>query len=169
MPRRAFHVEVEDILLSQVKKLGQSVVQKEHEIMDYPIEGSCQCGQVTYKLHKAPQRVQACHCTECQKLATSPFSVTAIVASEAIEFEGELREWSRFADSGNRSIAKFCPHCGNRVYHYNPEDSATIKLKLKPVNMSDDSIFKPTIHIWASEKQSWYQIPEGVEVFDKQP
>lgn len=136
--------------------------------MEYPLEGSCQCGQVTYKLHEAPQQVQACHCTECQKLATSPFSVTAIVASEAIEFEGELREWSRFADSGNRNIAKFCPDCGNRVYHYNPDDPATIKLKLKPVNLSDASIFEPSAHIWVSEKQSWYEIPEGVKVFDKQ-
>ena len=48
--------------------------------IDYPIESSCQCGQVTYKLFEPPKRVVACHCKECQKLATSPFSVTAIIA-----------------------------------------------------------------------------------------
>lgn len=137
--------------------------------MNYPIEGSCQCGHVTYKLHEAPKKVVACHCTECQKLATSPFSVTAAVASSAIEFKGKLREWRRFADSGNENIAKFCSNCGNRVYHFNPDDPETIKLKLKPVNLSDDSIFEPTAHIWVSEKQSWYKIPAGVKVFDKQP
>jgi hypothetical protein len=137
--------------------------------MKFPIEGSCQCGQVTYKLHKAPEMVFACHCTECQKLSTSPFSVTAVVDTSAIEFTGELSEWSRVADSGNKNNAKFCPRCGNRVYHYNPDDLATVKLKLKPVNMSDDSIFKPAAHIWVSEKLSWFNIPEGVKVFDKQP
>ena len=137
--------------------------------MSYPITGSCQCGQVTYKLHAAPLKVVACHCTECQKLSTSPFSITAIVASEAIEFEGKLNEWSRIAESGNRNIAKFCPDCGNRVYHYNPDDVKTVKLKLKPVNISNDNLFEPTAHIWVSEKQSWYQIPNGVEVFEKQP
>jgi len=40
---------------------------------------------------------------------------------------------------------------------------------LKPVNMSDDIVFEPKAHVWVSEKQSWYQIPEGVKVFDKQP
>ena len=136
--------------------------------MEYPIEGACQCGQVTYKLHEPPKIVQACHCTECQKLSTSPFSVTAVVSASAIEFHGKLQEWSRFADSGNRNHAKFCPDCGNRIYHYDPDDPALVKLKLKPVNMVDDKIFAPTAHIWVSEKQSWYEIPEGVKVFDKQ-
>lgn len=135
----------------------------------YPIQGSCQCGQVTYQLHEAPKMVLACHCTECQKLSTSPFSVTAVIASSGIEFSGELKEWSRAADSGNRSSAKFCPSCGNRIYHFNPEDVSTVKLKLKPVNMANDDVFKPTAHVWVCEKLSWYQIPEGVKVFDKQP
>jgi hypothetical protein len=142
---------------------------EEHVQMNYPIEGSCQCGQVTYKLHEAPKMVVACHCTECQKLATGPFSVTAVVDSGAIEFTGELNEWSRVADSGNTNIASFCPRCGTRIYHYNPGDPATLKLKLKPVNMADDTIFEPTAHVWVSKKLSWCQIPEGVKVFDNQP
>ena len=137
--------------------------------MKFPIEGACQCGQVTYTMHEAPKMVYACHCTECQKVATGPFSVTAIVASGAIEFHGELKEWGRVAESGNRNNAKFCPDCGNRIYHYNPDDLSTVKLKLKPVNLSDDKIFAPKAHIWVSEKLSWYEIPEGMKVFDKQP
>jgi len=137
--------------------------------VEYPIKGSCQCGQVTYRLAEVPKMVLACHCTECQKLSTSPFSITAIVATNAIEFSGELKEWSRSAESGNKNCAKFCPGCGNRVYHFNPDDPSTVKLKLKPVKMTDASIFEPTVHVWVSEKLSWYRIPEGVKVFDKQP
>ncbi len=137
--------------------------------MEYPIDGSCQCGKVTYRLKEAPKIVLACHCKECQKLSTSPFSVTAIIDSSAIEFYGELKEWSRSAESGNTNTAKFCPGCGNRIYHFNPEDSSTIKLKLKPTEMENDSIFKPSVHVWVSEKLSWYKLPEGVEVYEKQP
>lgn len=137
--------------------------------MKYPIEGSCQCGQVTYKLHQPPNIVWACHCKECQKLSTSPFSVTAIIESSAIEFKGELSEWSRSADSGNKNNAKFCPTCGNRVYHYNPDDLSTIKLKLKPTHLADAAIFAPSAHVWVSEKLSWYDIPSGTKIFQKQP
>jgi len=137
--------------------------------MEYPIEGSCQCGQASYKLYEKPKMVVACHCTECQKLSTSPFSVTAVVASTAIEFSGKLKEWGRGADSGNRNNAMFCNTCGNRIYHYNPEKPEAIKLKLKPINLTEDEIFEPSIHVWVSEKLSWYNIPKGVPFFEKQP
>lgn len=137
--------------------------------MSYPIEGACQCGGVKYHLLEAPLMVVACHCKECQKLSTSAFSITAMVKASSLKFEGEMSEWRRPADSGNVSGAKFCPTCGNRIYHFNPDEPDMIKLKLKPSNLSDTSIINPTAHVWVSEKQDWYDIPEGVKVFEKQP
>lgn len=135
--------------------------------MSYPIEGSCQCGGVRYQLLAAPDMVAVCHCKECQKLSTSAFSITALVKAESVKFEGNLAHWQRSTDSGNISAAKFCPTCGNRIYHYNPEQPEI--LKLKPSNLSDTSIIQPTVHIWVSEKQDWYEIPEGMKVFQGQP
>lgn len=134
---------------------------------EYPISGSCQCGNVQYELLEEPLFVAACHCKECQKLSTSAFSITAMVKVESVKFKGEMKSWTRIADSGNTNGAKFCPTCGNRIYHFDPNEPD--KLKLKPSNLSDTSIIKPTIHIWVSEKQDWYEIPPGVKVFDKQP
>ncbi|WCP69956.1 GFA family protein [Vibrio tubiashii] len=137
--------------------------------MSYLVEGSCQCGQVSYKLNQPPKMVIACHCIECQKLSTAPFSVTAVVGTEDIEFDGELKEWQRLAESGNKNYAKFCPECGNRVYHFNPDDQSTLKLKLKASTPTNHDVFEPTVHVWVSEKQDWYQLPDGVKAFDKQP
>ncbi|MFT2110821.1 GFA family protein [Marinomonas sp. 2405UD68-3] len=134
--------------------------------MTYPVSGSCQCGGVTYTLLSEPKLVVACHCKECQKLSTSAFSLTAMVDADAVVFEGEMKEWSRVADSGNISAATFCPTCGNRIYHFNPTEPENIKLK--PSNLSDTSLIQPSVHIWVSEKQDWFQIPDKVKVFDKQ-
>ncbi len=136
-------------------------------MMTYPISGSCQCGNVQYRLLKAPQLVAACHCKECQKLSTSAFSITAMVDSSDVEFEGELAHWERRCDSGNISAAKFCPTCGNRIYHYNPD--APDSIKLKPANLSDTSILNPSVHIWTSQKQDWYEIPSNVKTHPEQP
>ena len=133
----------------------------------YPIQGACQCGSVTYELREPPLMVVACHCKQCQKLSTSAFSITAVVKADAVEFNGEMKDWSRMADSGNVNAAKFCPTCGNRMYHYNPAEPDIIKLK--PTNLSDTSMIEPTAHVWVSEKLPWFQIPAGVKVFDKQP
>jgi len=137
------------------------------EDVKYPIKGSCQCGEVTYELLEPPLMVAACHCKECQKLSTSAFSITAMVTAKSVKFSGLMKEWSRPADSGNISAAKFCPSCGNRLYHFDPNEPD--KLKLKPSNLSDTRIINPTVHVWLSEKQDWYQVPEGVKTFDKQP
>jgi hypothetical protein len=99
-------------------------------------------------------------------LSTSAFSITALVNANAVEFEGVMADWSRTADNGNINAAKFCPVCGNRIYHFNPAIPEIIKLK--PANLSDTSILNPTAHLWVSEKQAWFTIPEGVTVFDKQ-
>lgn len=133
----------------------------------YPIEGSCQCGQINYQLLEPPLMVAACHCKQCQKLSTSAFSITAVVKTESVVFGGELKEWRRVADSGNKNYAKFCPNCGNRMYHFDPDKPETIKLK--PSNLADTSWLEPSVHVWVSQKQAWYQVPEGVRQFDKQP
>jgi len=133
----------------------------------YPIKGACQCGQVTYQLLAAPLMVVACHCRECQKLSTSAFSITAVVKATDIEFTGEMLEWSRLADNGNTSAAKFCPGCGNRIYHFNPDDLT--KLKLKPSTLEDTQIIQPSMHIWTSEKQTWFEIPTDLPLHEKQP
>ncbi|MFC3153233.1 GFA family protein [Litoribrevibacter euphylliae] len=135
--------------------------------MSYPIEGSCQCGGVKYQLLSKPLMIVACHCKECQKLSTSAFSITAMVEADSIQFEGEMVEWRRTADSGNINGAKFCPTCGNRIYHFNPDEPD--KIKLKPSNLSDTSIIKPTAHVWVSEKQEWFTLPDNVAIFEKQP
>lgn len=136
-------------------------------MVTYAIEGACQCGGVTYQLLAEPQMVLACHCKECQKLSTSAFSLTAVVRTQDIVFQGEMREWLRKAESGNTNGARFCPGCGNRIYHFNPDQPDTIKLK--PANLSDTRIIQPQAHVWVSEKQDWFTIPEGVKSFDKQP
>lgn len=135
--------------------------------VSYPINGSCQCGLITYELLEPPLRVIACHCRECQKLSTSAFSLTAMVKAESIRFNGPLKHWERMADSGNVNSAEFCPECGNRIFHYNPAQPEIIKLK--PSNLADTRIIQPTLHVWVSEKQDWFEIPEGVEQHPTQP
>lgn len=132
----------------------------------FPVSGACQCGGVTYQLLAPPMAVIACHCKECQKLSTSAFSLTALVRTEDLVFEGELKHWQRIADSGNTNGAAFCPNCGNRIYHYDPAKPEFIKLK--PANLEDTRFLNPTKHVWVSQKQAWFKIPEGVEQHLKQ-
>ncbi|WP_108124067.1 GFA family protein [Saccharospirillum mangrovi] len=134
--------------------------------IQYPLKGACQCGSITYQLTEPPLKVIACHCRQCQKLSTSAFSITALVKTESLVIEGELKFWERLADSGNVNGAAFCPNCGNRIYHFNPADPDHIKLK--PSTLEDTRVIQPSSHVWVVEKQDWFEIPDGVPTHQRQ-
>ena len=68
----------------------------------FPVEGGCACGAVRYRLTKAPPFVYTCHCSDCQKLTTSAFTLSAPVARDTLEItQGTLKSWTRATtDSG---------------------------------------------------------------------
>ena len=43
--------------------------------MKIPQTGGCQCGKIRYEIAEAPQLVYTCHCTDCQRLTSSAFSI----------------------------------------------------------------------------------------------
>ncbi|MGO7808074.1 aldehyde-activating protein, partial [Rhizobium ruizarguesonis] len=40
-----------------------------------PMEGGCRCGRVRVKISVPPLRTMACHCTGCQKMKSSAYSL----------------------------------------------------------------------------------------------
>ena len=73
-----------------------------------PREGGCRCGQVRIKVSAPPLVTMACHCTGCQKMSSSAFSLSAAIASEGFAVTkgapviGGLHGATRHY---------FCPHC----------------------------------------------------------
>ncbi len=133
--------------------------------IELPITGSCQCGNVTYRATEAPVTCIVCHCTDCQKFSASAYGTTMVFRADALRIEGELKTWERIADSGNRNIAHFCPHCGNRIYHADSETPTLIRLKAGTIDSGKIPV--PRMHVWVSRKQPWVTIPEGVPAHEK--
>ena len=50
-----------------------------------PMEGGCRCGRVRLRIAKAPLLTMACHCTGCQRMSSSAFSLTAAIPSDGFE------------------------------------------------------------------------------------
>jgi hypothetical protein len=51
--------------------------------MKLPQTGGCQCGNIRYEITEAPRLVYTCHCTDCQRLTSSAFSMGVVVAETA--------------------------------------------------------------------------------------
>ena len=136
--------------------------------MDLPLTGSCQCGQVQYRVIEAPTLTVVCHCLECQKQSAAAFGITMVVPRQGFELVlGELKTWKRPAHSGDTVSCHFCPDCGNRIYHDSPGQPDVVRLK--PGTLDDSSVVVPEVHVWTKRAQPWIVIPDGMPQFETQP
>src|SRR5215472_16349959 len=84
--------------------------------MQIPLTGGCQCGKLRYELSETPRLVYCCHCTSCQKITASAFSITAVVIEEAFHLTaGQPHAVQRTADSGRVYAYWVCPDCIHRA------------------------------------------------------
>jgi hypothetical protein len=131
----------------------------------FPIEGGCACGAVRYRLDAPPLCVYVCHCTDCQTLTTSVFSLNGLVRAETHEVtQGELKHWMRTAASGNQIPQYVCAVCGVRIYTEPPQGSGMRTLRLG--TLDDTRWLRPAAAIWMKSAQPWLAMPEGTLLYD---
>ena len=86
--------------------------------MELPLTGGCQCGKIRYEITQAPQLVYTCHCTDCQRITGSAFSLGIVLPETAFHrTAGEPRALQRMPDSGRLNTRFVCPECACWVYN----------------------------------------------------
>lgn len=136
--------------------------------MKLPASGSCQCGNVKYEVTVEPLLTAVCHCKDCQKLSTSAFSISMILNRSGFKIlSGELKNWERPTAVGGIAVCWFCPDCGNRIFHENPEMPNVIRLK--PGTLEDTSVLEPQVHVWTCREQQWLSRFTDLPKFERQP
>ena len=114
----------------------------------------------------------ACHCTECQRITSSAFSLAITVPDHAFRLtRGEPRLVSRVADSGRTTTRWLCPECGCWIVG-SPQPGAapgeTIR-RVRAGTLDDRSWLRPTAHFWTRSKQPWVTLPAGDQIYETQP
>jgi hypothetical protein len=130
------------------------------------LSGSCLCGAVRYTSDAEPSGAVICHCTHCQKISGSVFSVNVIVPACGVTWEGQsLASYADIGDSGKPILRKFCPKCGSLI-------AAEAKalpgaLIIKAGTLDERLWLKPNTHLWASSAQPWVRIDPSATSFSK--
>ena len=134
--------------------------------MKLPQTGGCHCGALRYEISEAPRLVYTCHCTDCQRLTSSAFSMGVVIPEGGFRLTGaEPRRLERTADSGRVAVRLVCPQCGSWVCG-TPRDGV---VRVRAGTLDDTSWVRPTRHIWTRSKQPWIELPGGDEAFATQP
>jgi hypothetical protein len=129
-----------------------------------PWEGGCRCGNVRFRVTLPPLVSMACHCTGCQRMSASAFSLSLLLPGAGLEIltghpvRGGLRE--------GPSKHMFCPDCMS--WMFTRTDAPQELVNLRPTLLDDPTWFAPYIETYTSEKLPWAETP-AVHAFAKFP
>ena len=126
-------------------------------------KGECRCGQVRFQVRGAPILTMACHCTGCQRMTASAFSLSSLYAFSAFEvIAGEP------VIGGLRGATRhyFCPHCMSWLFT-RPEGLDEF-VNVRATMLEDARGFTPFIETYTSEALPWAKTP-AVHSFEKFP
>ena len=128
-----------------------------------PLSGSCRCGDVGLLVSAAPLLTMACHCTGCQRMSASAFSLSAAIPSAAFAVtRGEPVVGGLHASPRHY----FCPNCLSWLF--TRVDGMDWFVNLRPTMLDDSTWFTPFIETWTSEKLAW-ATTGAVHSFEKFP
>jgi hypothetical protein len=113
-------------------------------------QGGCRCGRVRFRVDGEPLITMACHCTGCQRMTASAFSLSSLHPSGAFEVTagspviGGLRGATRHY---------FCPDCMSWLFT-RPEGMSAF-VNVRSTMLDDTRGYRPFVETYTSEKLVW--------------
>lgn len=133
----------------------------------FPQRGSCLCGSVAYELREDPLAFYACHCSDCQRMTGSSFSLSLIARREGVRgIRGEPRTRRVEMPDGRAKESSVCARCGSRLW--GPSRVPAL-LVLEAGTLEAPSWLRSPVHIWTRSAQPWVAIPAEALAFPEQP
>jgi hypothetical protein len=118
------------------------------------LQGECRCGRIRFQITAPPIITMACHCTGCQRMSASAFSLSAAIPSKAFSImQGEP------VIGGMRGAAHhfFCDYCLSWLF--TQVDGFDSFVNIRVTMLDDPSRFPPYIETYTSEKLPWATTP----------
>jgi len=128
-----------------------------------PLGGGCLCGQLRYRVSAAPAFIFACHCTDCQRLTSSAFSLGMPVAKAGFVSDGEARVWEKRGESGGWSRQFRCAVCETWT-HTQTEHTQGLVI-VRPATLDDARWVRPVAQIFTRSALPWalMSVPHSFE------
>ena len=119
-----------------------------------PMEAGCRCDGVRMRITVPPLITAACHCTGCQRMTGSAFSLTVLVPADGFAVtKGEPVIGGLHGEANHH----FCPYCLSWIFSRPQWREGFINLRA--TMLDDTSWFSPFLETWTSEKLAWATVP----------
>jgi hypothetical protein len=126
-------------------------------------EGGCRCGRLRVRIDAPPLITIACHCTGCQRMSASAFSLSAAIPSDAFAV---TRGEPVVGGLHGATRHYFCSYCMSWMFT-RPEGLDWF-VNLRPTMLDDPGWFEPFVETMTIEKLPWAVTP-AVHSFERFP
>ena len=130
------------------------------------IDGGCFCGKITFEADIDPEQVRLCHCTDCQVMSGAPYRVNVPVPKDRVQLKGELKSFTKIAESGNRRVQTFCGECGTSIYSCPEGDAQSYTLRIGTIRQRAQ--LAPKTQQWCRSALEWADDVHDLPRFEKQ-
>ncbi|MCA8880183.1 MAG: GFA family protein [Rhodobacteraceae bacterium] len=117
--------------------------------------GTCRCGRIRFRVTGRPLVTMACHCTGCQRMTASAFSLSALYPLAAFAMvEGETVIGGMHSPDLPHH---FCPHCMSWVFTRFSAPDEFVNVRATMLDNAKD--FVPFVETCTAEKLPWAVTP----------
>jgi hypothetical protein len=114
-----------------------------------PITGACRCRRVGFEITKPPLITVACHCSGCQRMTASAFSLGVAVPEDGFcVTAGETAVGGLHGAIEHR----FCAHCMSWLFSRMPGAGF---VNVRSALLDGESWKVPFVETWTDEKLPW--------------
>jgi len=133
------------------------------------IDGSCHCGFIKIEGEADPEKVQVCHCTDCQTGTGSAFRISIPVPGASFKMTGQPTSYVKTtADSGRPRVQAFCPKCGSPIYSTTPGDGVQPSYTVRVGILRQRDQLAPRRQQWFRSARPWVTELASVPKSEKQ-
>ena len=115
-----------------------------------PLDGACRCGRVKIRISAPPLITMACHCTGCQRMTASAFSLSIAVPAAGFEVE---RGEPEIGGLHGASRHFHCPYC--KSWLFTRPEGLDDMVNVRATMLDDHGWFAPYAETWRSEGLPW--------------
>jgi hypothetical protein len=117
-----------------------------------PWEGACRCGQVRVRVSAAPMMSGACHCTGCQRMSASAFSLSVAIPADGFAvIAGE----PTIGGLHGATRHYFCPHC--MTWMFTRPEGMDWFVNLRTTMLDNAGMLPPFVETYTAEKLPFAQ------------
>lgn len=118
-----------------------------------PWDGGCRCGATRIRVTAPPLLTMACHCTGCQRMSASAFSLSIAIPTEGFA----VTQGEPVLGGLNRDMHHFCPDC--LTWLFTRPIGMDWFVNIRAPVLDDHHWVVPFVETFTAEKLPWASTP----------